>query len=303
MLGEFLGAPFGCPATSPVWQTVKVKVMTVNTTRYRGWVRFDLSSLQQARRCLQLRGVRREERFGATGNGLLDKAGASRHSDEDGRGESGTEGADVSFAVQSHGGRAIERAMIDDGQQAVWRQADAFQVPQHLRITIGHAAHNDRTARRHGCQRNRFAFGQRAVFPGDYVSVRVEFRVSQFLSNALFELFGNEVLQPFSLWVYFVPGIAKDLAKEELHQTVPADDTKRPSSAFVGQAGAAVLLICNTGPFRSGQFLEHAGYGRCGNAQALGNRIAGSCFTRRTAQFEDRLQVVIHRFRYGVRHS
>src|ERR1035441_5751451 len=72
----------------------------------------------------------------------MDEAGASNYSDQDGGGESGTEGAEVGLVVQSHGGRALKRAMIDDGQQAVWRQADAFQVAQHLRITIGHAAHN-----------------------------------------------------------------------------------------------------------------------------------------------------------------
>ena len=131
----------------------------------------------------------------------------------------------------------------------------------------------------------------------------VEFGVSQFLSDALFELFRNEVLQSLSFLVYFVPGIAKDLAKEKLHQAVPANDTKRPFSAFIGQVGTPVLLIYDPGPSPSGQFLEHPGYGGRRNAQALRNRIAGSCFSRGTAQFEDRLQVVVHGFRYEVRHS
>src|ERR1039458_7860605 len=145
--------------------------------------------------------------------------------------------------------------------------------------------------------------GSLPSFPGDYVSVRVEFRVSQFLSDALFECFRNEVLQPFSLLVYFVPGISKDLAQEKLHQTVPANDTKRPFSAFVGQARAVVLPICDTGPSPSGQSLQHPGYGRRRNAQALRNRIAGSGFSRWAAQFEDRLQIVIHGFRSRVRHN
>src|ERR1035441_8554247 len=120
----------------------------------------------------------------------------------------------------------------------------------------------------------------------------VEFRISEFLSDAIFQFFGNEMLQPFSLLVYLIPGITKDLAKEKLHQTVPANDTKRPFPAFVGQARAAVLLIGDAGSFPSGQLLKHPGYGRRRNAQASRNRIAGSCFSRGTAQFEDRLQVV-----------
>src|ERR1035441_10765647 len=84
----------------------------------------------------------------------------------------------------------------------------------------------------------------------------VEFRISQFLSDAIFQFFGNEMFQRFSLLVYLIPGITKDLAKEKLHQTVPANDTKRPFPAFVGQARAAVFLIGDTRPFPSGQLLR-----------------------------------------------
>jgi hypothetical protein len=39
--------------------------------------------------------------------------GPSWHSDKDGRGQSGTESADVRLVVQSHRGRTLKRAMID----------------------------------------------------------------------------------------------------------------------------------------------------------------------------------------------
>ena len=123
--------------------------------------------------------------------------------------------------------------------------------------------------------------------------MRIEFRVSQFLSDAIFELFRNEVLQLFSLLVYFVPGVTKNLAKEKLHQTVPANDAKRPFAAFAGQPRAAVLLISDARAFSRGQLLEHPGDRGCGNSQTLRDRTACSRFSRRATQFEDRFQVVI----------
>jgi len=81
---------------------------------------------------------------------LMGEAPTSCHSDQDGGGEFGTQRTDFGVVVQPNRGRALKQAMIDDRQQAVRRQANTFQVAQNIRIAIRDAAHNYRTAWRHG---------------------------------------------------------------------------------------------------------------------------------------------------------
>jgi len=62
------------------------------------------------------------------------------------------------------------------------------------------------------------------------MTVRIASRMSKLFRNPLLEFLGDEVLEPFSLIVQFIHGIAEHLEKKRLDQTMMAHDLERPAA-------------------------------------------------------------------------
>ena len=67
------------------------------------------------------------------------------------------------------------------------------------------------------------------------------------------------------------------------------------------QADTAVFLIDNQRRTLRGQFLQHSRYRSRADSETSGESIAAHEFSRRSAEFQDRLKVIVHGLR-GRRH-
>ena len=82
-----------------------------------------------------------------------------------------------------------------------------------------------------------------------------------------------------------------------------ANDPQCPAPPLDGEAGPMVLLVGDTGRVAGGQFPKHSRDGRCRDAEALRNLIAGGRPRDWPAEFENGLQVIVDGFRFRIRHS
>ena len=98
--------------------------------------------------------------------------------------------------------------------------------------------------------------------------MRVNGGMPQQLIDALFQVFGEHMLELFGFIVHPVPGDIERLCQIGFDQAVVADHFKGDSLASIGQCDALVWLINH--PLESSQFLEHAGDGRRRVSETLG---------------------------------
>lgn len=71
----------------------------------------------------------------------------------------------------------------------------------------------------------------------------VEARIAQYRRHSVFEPLRNEVFQPLSLIVNFVPGIFQYVVKEKLEQTMVPDQLPRPVLSGGSETDTTMLLI------------------------------------------------------------
>jgi hypothetical protein len=103
--------------------------------------------------------------------------------------------------------------------------------------------------------------------------------------------------------VHFVPGILQNVMQEEFQEAVMPHQFPRPPLPGGGEPDTPVLLIRNErGPLRC-KPLKHSGHRGCPNFQPLRKSVRCGAQFLGAAQFQDGLQVIVNRFRCGLRDS
>lgn len=127
--------------------------------------------------------------------------------------------------------------------------------------------------------------------------MRIDLRVPEDRGYAIFKPLGNKMLQAFRLFMHLVPGVFQNIMKEQLEQ--PMMTHKLPGSALSSrrQPNTPVLLIRNQSRALRGEPLNHTRYRGRPYPQSLGERIRCDRQLIGSPQFEDRLQVIVYRFR------
>ncbi len=138
---------------------------------------------------------------------------------------------------------------------------------------------------------------------GNWMPVRVGVGIAQLGGNPVFQPLGDEMLQALGLLMHLVPRIAEKLVQKSLEQPMVAQHLEGPHFSGIGQAYAVMLLIFHECGASRGKLLKHPRHRCRANSQMPGERIAGYPLFRRAAEFQNRLQVVIHRLRRGGMHG
>jgi len=108
------------------------------------------------------------------------------------------------------------------------------------------------------------------------------------------------MFQSFGLVVNLVPGIVQELMKKTLQQTVVAKNLQSAHLPGCCQTRTMVLFVFHERRLLRSELLEHSRHGRSSDTEMLGESVTGYPFRFGTTQFQNRLQIVIYRFR-GVR--
>ena len=131
--------------------------------------------------------------------------------------------------------------------------------------------------------------------------MRINVRVAKLGRDPIFQAFRDVVLKAFRLVMNFIPGKIEHIMKESFEQTMMAQDLCRPTLPHLRKDNAMVFFVLDKRWPLAGQLLQHPGHGRSADVQMTGQGIAGYSLFFRTAQLEDRLEVVIDRLGRGWR--
>ena len=121
------------------------------------------------------------------------------------------------------------------------------------------------------------------IFLRNNVPVRIDLGIAQNGRYPVFESLRNEMLQPLSFLVDFVPRVLKNIVQKQLEQPVMADQFPSPSLARGGQSNTVMLLVQNQRRPLQGEFLKHPRDGRSTHAQSLGECVGGDARILRSA--------------------
>ena len=121
-------------------------------------------------------------------------------------------------------------------------------------------------------------------------------RVSEERVDAVLEGLADHVLKPLRLVVDLLPGVPERLRQVGLEEPVVAQDLERQRAAGWGEGGAAVLGVAHQA--EPCEFAEHAG-DACGGYPEGAREFADLHLERvAVAEFEERLEVILHRARH-----
>jgi hypothetical protein len=190
--------------------------------------------------------------------------------------------------------------LLGEGEANAGPYALTGEIAEHLGIFVGDADDPGRLAGGELREGLEIFTGQGAVERWDGVAVRIEFRVAELCGDALFEPFGDEVLEAFCFLVDLVPWIAEDLVEEGLDETMVADDFEGALATGLGEFDAMVFAVDHHGGLGGGEFLEHVGDGGAGDGEMVCDLGAGYLALFASAEFEDGLEVVVHGFAAGA---
>lgn len=127
------------------------------------------------------------------------------------------------------------------------------------------------------------------------MSVRISGGLAQLGGDPIFELFRYVVFQPLRLFMHFVPGVVKNLMQESFEQAMMPYYLQSPAPASQAQAHAVMLLILHEGRVLRREFLKHSRYRCRPDTQVVREDIAADGLFLRATQFQNRLQVIVHR--------
>ena len=105
------------------------------------------------------------------------------------------------------------------------------------------------------------------------------------------------MFQPFRLVVNFVPGVVEEIVQETLQQTMVAKNLQSAHLPGCGQTHAVVLFVFHKRRLLRRELLEHSGDGSRTDTEMLRESVAGHPFLFGAAQFQDRFQIIVDRFR------
>lgn len=105
------------------------------------------------------------------------------------------------------------------------------------------------------------------------------------------------MFQPLRLLMHFVPGVLQDDVKEQFKKPVMAHKLSGAAFSRRRQPNTPVLLIRDESWALRGKPLTHTGHRGRPYPQPLGEGLRCDRQLIGAAQFEDRLQIVVHRFR------
>ena len=125
--------------------------------------------------------------------------------------------------------------------------------------------------------------------------VRVRLGITQFGGDPVFESLRYEVFQPLGLLVYFIPRIAEEFMQELFQQAMVAQYFQSPALAGRRQPHTTMFFVPYEGGALRGELLEHARYRGRAHSQMRGQGVTGDAILLRTAQLQNRLQIVIDR--------
>lgn len=123
--------------------------------------------------------------------------------------------------------------------------------------------------------------------------MRINVWVAKFGRDPVLQAFRDVVLKAFGLVMNFIPRKIEHIMKESFEQTMMAQDLSSPTLPHPRQDNAMVLFVPHKRWPLAGQLLQHPGDGSSADVQMTGQGIASYSPFFRTAQLEDRLEVVI----------
>ena len=123
--------------------------------------------------------------------------------------------------------------------------------------------------------------------------MRIDVWVAKLGRDPIFQAFRDVVLKAFRLVMNFIPGKIEHIMKESFEQTMMAQDLCRPTLPHLRKDNAMVFFVLDKRWPLAGQLLQHPGHGSSADVQMTGQGIAGYSLFFRTAQLEDRLEVVV----------
>ena len=122
----------------------------------------------------------------------------------------------------------------------------------------------------------------------------VGLRIPQLCRNPVFQPFRNEVLQPFSLFVYFIPWEVEYVMQKAFQQSVVTQDFQCSMFSRRGQNCAMMLFITHKSRLQPRQPLKHARYRRRSYTQPFSQSIARNPLFSRSAEFQEGFQVIVN---------
>lgn len=129
--------------------------------------------------------------------------------------------------------------------------------------------------------------------------VRVRVGISQLGGNPVFQPLGNEVLQPFGLFMNFVPRIVQKIVKKSFQQPVMAQNFHGAMLSRSRQEHPVVLFVFDKRGLLRRQPLKHSRHRGRTHTESLGKSVARDPLFFRSAQFQYCFQVIVYRFRVG----
>lgn len=73
--------------------------------------------------------------------------------------------------------------------------------------------------------------------------MRIDLGIAEDCRDPIFKPFGDEVLEPFGLFMHLVPGVLQHVMKKQFQQTVVPNQFPRPPSAGRSEPDSAVFFI------------------------------------------------------------
>ena len=131
------------------------------------------------------------------------------------------------------------------------------------------------------------------------MSVRVRVGISQFGGDSVFQPLGNEVLQPFGFFMYFIPRIVQNIMKKSFQQPVMAQNFHCAMFSRFRQEHPVVLFVLHERGFLRRQPLKHPSHRGRTHTEPLCQRVARDPLFFRPAQLQYCFQVIVHRFGMG----
>ena len=73
--------------------------------------------------------------------------------------------------------------------------------------------------------------------------VRIDLRIAEDRRDPIFKSFRDEVLQPFCLFMHFIPRVLQNVVKKQFQQTMVPDQFPRPPFASRSEPDTSVFFI------------------------------------------------------------
>lgn len=180
-------------------------------------------------------------------------------------------------------------------------QPQSLEFPERDGTPVGNAAYRCGRPERPSHERHFLAERPGFIFLRDDMPMRIDLRIAEDCRDAIFKSFGDEVLQPFCLFMHLVPGVLQHVMQKQFQQTVVPDQLPRPAFAGRSEPDTVMFFIQNQGRMMRCELLKHSGHRRSTNSKPLGQGIRRYARVLRPAQLENGLKVVVNRFRrFGI---